>query len=618
MAAAATEYAEKVHEGEILAGRAVRLACDRHLEDLRRVGWDPMFPYWFDEDAAHHACEFYPMFLSLENGDPFKLIDWQEFTTGNLFGWKRDGLPVRRFRTAYIETGKGSGKTPWLGGLGLFGLVADQEHAAEIFSAATQRDQAGIMLRHAIRMASESDDLSDILNIGKYNIAYEDTHSFFRAVSSEQRGLDGHRPHFALIDELQEHRDAIVVDKMRAGFKRRPQPLEVDITNSGSNQHSVCWEHHQRSIDVLEGVVDDDAWFCYVCHLDPCDDCFKKGYRQPRDGCSECDDWTDVSVALKTNPSLDVTPGVEYLRAQIKLGIGILSKQALVKRLNFCIWTQSHQVWIAPDDWNACAVKKVSDSNPNRNPCAAGLDLSAKLDLTACVVAVRVDDNRDQPVDKVIIEGTDDYGEDTVTRLTLNYKVDLIPFFWLPKDTLIERVKTERIPYDVWEKSGDLLTTLGGAIDYDVIYQTIVGDLLKRFRITALGYDPREATQLAVQMRDRGRVNLVELSQGRPLSEALKLLEVLIKTRRLRHDGNAVLGWCFANAEPKHDRFENLWIEKSGGNKRIDGAVAAAMAIHQLMLIPQKRRRRIRASVVTARGGMRLVEKKRGKETGKK
>ncbi len=604
---AAKSYAEGVGSGDIMAGRAVRLACDRHLKDLKRVGWDPTFPYYYDEQKAAAAATFYPMFLTLDSGEPFELQPWQEFCTRSLFGWQRDGDETRRFRSAYIETGKGSGKTPWLGGVGLYGLVADGEPSAQIFSAATQYSQAGIMLQDAIRMASESADLRDMLEIGKHNIAFPRTHSFFRAVSSEHRGLDGLRPHFALIDELHEHLDGIVVIKMRSGFKRRRQPMEIDITNAGHSRTSVCWEHHQRTIDVLEDVFPDETWFGYICQLDPCDGCFEDGYRQPRDGCSECDDWTNLEVAAKANPALTVTPGVEYVESQIDLAQAITSKRSWVQRLNFCIWTQSHQAWIRPDDWAACKVNNVLTSNPKRFPCAGGLDLSAKLDLTSFVVAVRIDDPRSIKPDVVAVPkstaGTKKKGdeadeEEPPDKLTLNYCVDLIPFFWLPKETLIDRVRTERIPYDVWEKRGDLLVTLGGAIDYDVIYETIVNDLMKRFHMTALGYDPREATMLATNLRDRGRVNIAELGQGRVLSESLKLLEALIKTRRLRHDGNLVMGWCASNAEPHYDRFDQLWVEKPSGNKRIDGIVAAAMALNQLIRIP-KRSRRLRSKIIS-------------------
>jgi len=612
-----TEYAEHVRDGKILASRAVRLACVRHLGDLERVGWDASFPYYFDEDEANKWIDFFPTFLTLEEGDVFWLdggadvVGWQKFVIGSIFGWQHDTDEVRRFRHAYIETGKGSGKTPLLAGIGLGGLVIDGHQASEIYSAATQREQASIMLRDAIRMASASEELRDVITIGKHNLAVDETNSFFRSVSSEHKGLDGKRPHFALIDELHEHPDAMVVDKMRAGFKKDPEPLEVDITNSGHDLTSVCWEHHQRSIDVLEGVVKDEAWFAYVCHLDPCDPCYDKGYRQPREGCSDCDDWTDEETWPKSNPSLllNITIDHEYLRKQVELALAIPSKAALIKRLNFCIWTQTHRIWIAPDDWNACKVDAVSTANEDRNAAALGLDLSAKLDLTAAVVAMRHEDTSGRDAEKVEIESTDEEGAPIVHKLTLNYEVELIPFFWLPEETLIERVKTERIPYDSWRQRGFLSATPGGVIDYDLIYQTIVGDLKKRFRLQALGYDPREATQLAVQLRDRGRVNVVELRQGRALSEAFKLIEVLIRSRRLRHDGNEVLAWCFANAEPKYDKYENLWIEKPQGTKRIDGAVASGMAVHQLMLLPHRRKgRRIRASLVTSGGVRNLRE----------
>ncbi len=587
-----TQYALDVTSGTILAGRAVRLACERHLRALTNER-TAAFPFYFDKGAAQHIIDFFPEFLTLENGEPFRLVGWQAFCLGSVFGWKRSSDNHRRYQTAYVETGKGSGKSPLLAGIGLYGLAFDDEPSAEIYSAAFDRDQASIILNDAIRMAEGSPDLCDMLDIGKYNLAHLASGSFFRAVSSEHRSKSGPRPHFVLIDEEHEHRDGTVVNKMRAGFKGRKQPLLFVITNSGHDRTSICWQHHQHSLSILETTTPDDQWFAYVCQLDACEACFAEGYRQPKDGCEDCDDWTDAECWPKANPSIGVTIQESYLRTQVDLAIAMPSDQALTKRLNFCLWTESHQVWIPSDRWDACRVAELPADNAEARPCAAGLDLSSKLDLSALVIAVRCDDPAGVAKETIVIATTDEEGEAFEQTITLDFSVDLIPFFWLPKETLIERVKTERIPYDVWARNGHLFTTSGGTIDHQAIYDFIVKDVWKRYKIQRLGYDERDATMLAVALRDRARLGdkVVAVGQAKRLSEAFKLIEVLIRSRRLRHDGHPVLAWNFANAEPKRDRLNALWIEKPSETKRIDGAVAAAMAIKELMVLPAQRKK---------------------------
>lgn len=575
-------YAEAVCSGDLTACKWVRLACERHRLDVEEHGTKRSEGLWFDRKAASDAIAFFPKFLRFYEGEfdgkPFALEPWQQFLIGCLFGWKRGN--VRRFRTAYIETAKGNGKSPIAAGIGIFGLLADNEAGAEIYAAATTREQAGILFRDAKAFVEGSETLRKKLNVGVGSINYEGKNSFFRPISSEHRGLDGKRPHFALIDEIHEHPDPIVVDKMRAGTKARRNALIFEITNSGSDLESVCYHHHEYSLKVLEGLVDDPSWFAYVCSLD------------------KDDSWTDEAVWPKANPGLGTVLPAQYLREQVREAQGMPSKQNIVKRLNFCVWTQSHVTWIPPDRWDACRVPAVATENTSR-PCAAGLDLSSKLDLSAFVIALRIDDDPNAPSEDVAIETQTDDGQPTTIKLTLNFSVELVPFFWLPEETLIERVQTERIPYDVWRMQGHLRVTAGGVIDHQLIYDTIV-QAWKTFRIQKLGLDERDATMMFVKLRDEARLggNVLGIGQGRRLSEAYKLLEVLIRSRRLRHDGQPVLGWCFANAEPKHDRLGALWIEKPAEVKRIDGAVAAAMAVSQLMVLPATRGNRFGVMVV--------------------
>lgn len=283
----ATEYARAVVEGKIVAGPHVRNACRRHLEDLvhgpeRGLVWDIA--------AAEDVFEFFEKALRLSEGQfedqPFDLHLSQAFILGSLFGWKRaDGR--RRFRRAYIEQGKGNGKTPLCAGIGLYGLVADGEAGAQIYSAASKRDQAQVMFADAVKMLRHSPTLASVLEfsggIGReFNIAYHRRSSFFRPVSKETgKTGSGPRPHFVLADEIHEMSDGKILEMLERGFKFRRQPLLVMITNSGSDRNSVCWHEHEWAVKVAAGHEDavtdptfigrplDDELFSYVCSLDP-------------------------------------------------------------------------------------------------------------------------------------------------------------------------------------------------------------------------------------------------------------------------------------------------------------------------------------------------------------
>lgn len=265
----ATAYARAVVKGTLVAGPDVRNACKRHLRDLkegkkRGLRWDL--------EAANHAIAFFEEVLCLNGGvfegSPFLLIGWQCFVVGSLFGWMGpDGL--RRFRVAYIETAKGSGKSPLAAGVGLFGLTADREQRAEVYAAATKKEQAQILFRDAIAMYEQSPQLAARLvtsgSKGKeFNLAYHATSSFFRTISADD-GQSGPRPHMALIDEVHEHKSPLVIEMMRAGTKSRKQALIFMITNSGTDKRSVCWSYHEYGCKVSAGTEENDSLFAFIC-----------------------------------------------------------------------------------------------------------------------------------------------------------------------------------------------------------------------------------------------------------------------------------------------------------------------------------------------------------------
>lgn len=542
-----TTYALDVIAGRTVAGLPVRQACQRHLDDLTNDRG-----LTFDPDAAAHAIKFFS-FLTLAEGQhagkPFVLQPWQQFIVGALFGWKgADGY--RRFRSAYVEIGKGNGKSPMAAGIGLYGLVADGEAGAEVYSAAVTRDQAKILFSDAEKMVRASKFLDARVQQNVNNLAVIATNSYFRPVSSEARALDGKRVHVCLIDEVHEHPSAMVVDKMRAGTKGRTQPLIFEITNSGYNRESVCYHHHDYSLRVLNGSVENDAWFAYVCQLDVCDRCRKEGKTMP--ACDQCDQWTDEKVWIKANPNLDVSITRKYLREQVTEAQGMPSKQNIVKRLSFCVWTEQANRWIDMDVWARCGANGPIDRAALKGRrCYGGVDLSATTDLTAKgllfppVVP-------DEP-----------------------YRV--LWHFWIPEMSMARRTDDERTMLQSWASQGYVTLTEGNVVDYALIRASLNEDA-EEFTLEEVGYDPWNATQLATDCTSDG-ILMVPVRQGfATLSEPTKRFGEWLLSGAIDHGGNPVAGWMAGNVSIASDPAGNIKPDKSTSSTRIDGIVAAIIA----------------------------------------
>jgi phage terminase large subunit-like protein len=537
-------YAADVLEGRTVANRLVRLACERHKRDRaegasRGLLWDP--------DAAQRVFRFFEAMLRLAEGPfagkPFRLEPWQKFILGSLFGWKGpDGF--RRFRTAYCEIGKGAGKSPLAAGIGLYGLVADNEAGAEVYSAATTRDQAKIVWRDAAMMVAASPRLQERITETVNNLAYR--HSFFRPVSADASKLDGLRPHVVIADEVHEHPNDLVINKMRAGFKGRRQPLLIEITNSGFDRNSICYQHHEYSIKILEGTIDNDTWFAFVCGLD--------------DG----DDWRDERVWVKANPNLGVSVTLKYLREQVAEAIEMPPKQNIVRRLNFCEWTEQSVRAIDMDQWNrggpkpsapasvvTSAIDQVAAELRGR-PCFGGMDLAKVSDLSALVLLF-------PPVDE---------GEP--------WKV--LCRFWCPEEDIAQRSRRDRVPYQVWRDQGFLIATPGNVTDFAFIAHEII-KAAALFDIRQIGFDRVFAGEIVQTLQDEG-LEMLEVGQGffsmaAPTSELLRL----VKSGQLWHGGNPVLRWCASNLAVRMDPAGNLKPDKEKSSDKIDGIAALCDAL---------------------------------------
>lgn len=540
-----THYAQKVAWGKIVAGPHVRASCERHLRDLKQA--DQRGLVW-DLDQAQHAIGFFEEMLCLNGGDfegvPFKLLLWQKFIVGSIFGWKQKADGTRRFRVAYIETGKGSGKSPLAAGVGLYGLVADGEHRAEVYAAATKKDQAMILFRDAIAMRDLSPELANVLHSSgakgkEWNLAYHDTMSFFRPISADD-GQSGPRPHIGLLDEVHEHKNGTVVEMMRAGTKGRKQALIFMITNSGADRRSICWDYHEYGGQVAAGMIEDDSFFSYICALDPDDDPF-----------------VDERCWIKANPSLGVTIQPRYLREQVTQARGMPSKEALVKRLNFCMWVEGSNPWLSRDSWMSAGEHYLLEDLEGRD-CIGGLDLGSTQDLCSLVL---------------LFEPTEDDPQ---------YRI--VPYFWLPEDGLTEKAEKDRVPYHKWVADGWLETTPGRATSRLWVLRRLTA-IMDRVNLKSLAYDRWRMEDLQRLAEDEGLTmpQMIPFGQGfRDMSPAVEEFERILLNGNLRHNSNPVMTWCAANAVLVEDPAGNRKVAKDKATGRVDGIVASLMAVGKI------------------------------------
>lgn len=531
------QYAHAVLAGEIVAGPYVRRACERHLRDRQRA-IDDRHWYQFDVEKADHIIEFIETCLRLpdvvdEFGDPrpFLLSSWQAFIVGSLFGWV-DVRGYRRFREGYIEAGKGCGKTPLLAAIGLYGLVMDAERAAEIYAAAADQDQAMIMFRDAVRIGKVSPDvLSELTFSGieqPWEIKHDESLSFFRTFSREGGQKSGPRPHMGLIDELHEHPNPQASVKIRAGAKRRTQPMFLEITNSGFDRTSICWQRHEHARKVCERIVDDEQLFCYVCALDDGDDPLE-----------------DEQCWPKTNPNIGISVTIEYLRRQVANAKNIPAELNNVLRLNFCIWTLAHSRAIDILKWQACQPMPSEDELLGAE-CFGCMDLGESDDFSAWGKGWLLKDG----------------------RVAVKFK------YYMP-DVALQRFPNR--PYKDWQDAGLLAITNGEATDQSFIREDIKKDVVA-YGIKSVFFDQRSARETAQILMGEG-IDMVPLLQGFQLSEAIKRLLELITTGLLCHGNELILTWMASNLVLLTGAKGERRIAKERAPEKIDGMAALVMWI---------------------------------------
>jgi phage terminase large subunit-like protein len=542
----ATQYAEAVTAGAIVAGPHVRAACARHLDDLDNAsarGWQWHMP------TVQRALDFFPQMLRLSGGEfegkPFELHPSQAFIIASLFGWV-DTAGRRRFRVAFVEMGKGNGKSPLAAGIGLYMMGADEEARAEIYAAAAQKDQAMVLFRDAVAMVDLSPHLkSRVHQTGGrqvWNLSMGD--SFFRPISSGD-AQSGPRPHCGLIDEVHEHKDSNVIEMMRAGFKGRTQPLLFLITNAGYDRQSVCWTYHDKAIKVAARMLEDDRFFSYVCALDVGDDPLR-----------------DETCWKKTNPCLGVSIQPDYLRDQVLEARQMPSKESLVLRLHFCQWVDAASPWISGDAWRSCEVPapESPDELLAGKRLLLAVDLSVTTDLTALCCL----------------------WEDEALKLHAWVE------FWTPQDSARARGEKDGVPYLLWIQQGFVHGVPGEVLDYACVADRIVQIEELAAGLEGIVFDRWRMKYLRSELTDRDfEANMVEHPQGfvKPaktdlwMPQSVVELEAAVLRRELVIHHNPVLTWNAACAVVEHDSQLSQILSKRKSTGRIDGLVALAMAV---------------------------------------
>jgi phage terminase large subunit-like protein len=552
-----TDYARAVVAGTIVAGRLVRLACERHLRDLedgaaRGLVWSPAH--------ANKAIRFFG-FLKHSKGEfggqTLQLAPWQRFIFGSVHGWRIADGPkrgLRRFKTVLSVLGKKNGKSTMCGGAGLHGLLADDEPGAEIYSVATKKDQARQVFDAAREMVRRSPLLLNRLDPLKTAIVDPASASTFKPLSADTGGADGVNPHVVIVDELHRHKTPDMLNLMAESMGARRQPLLWIITTAGDDKPGTPYANEEDyAIKVLEGTLVDDSYFAYLATLDP------------------GDDWTDERNWIKANPNLGVSPTLEDLREQAAKAKGKPDAQASFKRLRLNIRTAAQDRAVEMSRWDALAPKAdapPADDELRGRPCIAAFDGSSKVDTSALVRLFA-------PRGK---------GEKWIVRAR----------FWIPGENIEERGHRDRAPYAAWVKAGWIEATPGNIVDHDQIER----ELEAMHRLTpfeALAFDPWGVVAMMARLQGKG-VPTVEFGQTiRMYAAASNEFEARLEAGDLDHGGNPVLRWQASNLHWIKDGKDNKMPHKGRSTGRIDGMSALVMA-HGRAVAPSENRESVYAT----------------------
>lgn len=527
------KYMNNVLNGKVLSGELERLAVKRHLQDIETCYERGMY---FDSKAGMRIIQFFKFLKHGKGrqfaGKPFELTDWQAFKLYVQYGWKRNN-GKRRFRQSYLDVGRKNGKTTFAGGESLYNMIADGEIASEVYTVATTYPQASICFKETKLLLNNSPQIKSKLEIWSKAITQESTGSTFMPLHSKSDNLDGLNPSFAIIDEYHAHPNNDMFEIIDSGMGARFQPMLSIITTAGFNKTSPCFRYRDVASKVLHGILEQDDMFALIYCMD------------------KDDDWENPDMWRKSNPNINISFETEYLLDRYKATKNDPSKLVPFKTKNLNLWVDAEDTWLLDDDWMACDQGEIDLKGCE---CTAGLDLSSTRDLTALSYCFVLPDGM------------------------VAYKW----MFYMPEDNVQKRVKEDRVPYDMWIEQGYITTTPGNVTDYDYIHADILKNM-EIYKVKKQAYDRWNSSQMISNLIEEG-ANMMPFGQGyASMNAPTKEFEMLVYTRKLNHMGNPVMRWMISNAVISMDAAGNKKIDKKRSREKVDGPVAAVMALGQQM-----------------------------------
>lgn len=492
----------------------------------------------YNKDLADYAVSFIECLTHTKGtwaGKAFTLLPWQEQIIRDLFGVvKPNGY--RQFNTAYIEIPKKMGKSELAAAVALLLCCGDNEERAEVYGCAADRQQAAIVFDVAADMVKMCPALHRRVKIlaSQKRMVYLPTNSFYQVLSAEAYSKHGFNIHGVVFDELHTQPNRKLFDVMTKGSgDARMQPLYFLITTAGTDTHSICYETHQKAVDVLEGRKIDHTFYPVIY------------------GADETDDWTDPKVWKKANPSLGVTVQMEKVQAAFESARQNPGEENSFRQLRLNQWVKQSVRWMPMEKWDKCAFA-VNEEELAGRVCYGGLDLSATTDLTAFVLVFPPEEQTD--------------------------KYQILPYFWIPEEPVPMRVKRDHVPYDVWKKQGFIQTTEGNVVHYGFI-ETFIERLGERYNIREIAFDRWGAVQMVQNLEGMG-FTVVPFGQGfKDMSPPTKELMKLTLEEKIAHGGHPVLRWNMDNIFIRTDPSGNIKADKEKSTEKIDGAIAMIMAL---------------------------------------
>lgn len=541
-----------------------QLAVKRYLNDLKTGEKRGLY---FDKDAAKYALDFFDYIKHSKGewaGNTLELEPWQQFQIWNIFGWKKKKDDRRRFTTVYDEEPRKNGKSTKMSAIGLFMFIADGEPGAECYVAATKKDQALIIFDESVRMVKASPQLSKLVKIVRHNMSIINTASKFEPLGADKDTLDGLNMHCGIIDELHAHKTRGVWDVLDTATGSRSQALIAAITTAGYDRTSICWEQHEYAEKILEGVIEDDSFFCMIFTIDEED--IKSG------------NYFDEAIWRKANPNYGISVKPDDFKKVANKAKELPSQLNTFLRLKLNVWTQAESRWFTKEKWDACAGDFKEEDLVGKT-CFSALDLSSTNDITALVHVFPIELEKEIELE---IEIIDENGELKPFKIQTKYKYQVISRFFLPEATIMLRTKKARVPYDVWVRDGYIMKTPGTVIDYAYVLKKFDEDAQK-FSIKELAYDRWGAVKIIPEMQSRG-IEVVQFGQGfRDMSPASKDFERLLLSRTLEHGNNPVLNWMASNVVVEQDAAGNIKPSKEKSSEKIDGVVCLIMSIDRCL-----------------------------------